>query len=356
MHVGVERQPPSLRRAAANGGRGARRRRAAAARRGAARRRARRYTGPWVYGVATASGSTRWPAASTTCLRARPHHPRRPRPVMLNTWEAVYFDHDLGRLTALADAAAEVGRRAVRARRRLVPAPPRRRRRARRLVRRRGRLARRAAPAGRRTSRGLGHAVRAVGRAGDGQPRLRPRPRPPGLDPRAPAAGPPPPSRHQQVLDLGRPRGVRLPPGAARRAAHRVPDRLPQVGPQPRPASTPAPAGRRAGRARARPLAVYRLLDELRAPAPRRGDRVLLLRRRAGRPRHPRAHRPGLGQRHHRPARAPADPALDRAAAAAGAGRRHVGAAARAHHRPHARRWRSAPAPRCSATSASSGT
>ena len=28
---------------------------------------------------------------------------------MLNTWEAVYFDHDLDRLTALADAAAEVG-------------------------------------------------------------------------------------------------------------------------------------------------------------------------------------------------------------------------------------------------------
>ncbi|KNY04717.1 alpha-galactosidase [Microbacterium sp. GCS4] len=42
-------------------------------------------------------------------LRSRPQHPRRPRPVTLNTWEAVYFDHDLDRLTALADAAAEVG-------------------------------------------------------------------------------------------------------------------------------------------------------------------------------------------------------------------------------------------------------
>ncbi|GAB3604511.1 alpha-galactosidase [Microbacterium aureliae] len=41
--------------------------------------------------------------------RARPQHPRRPRPVTLNTWEAVYFDHDLARLTALADAGAEVG-------------------------------------------------------------------------------------------------------------------------------------------------------------------------------------------------------------------------------------------------------
>jgi alpha-galactosidase len=42
-------------------------------------------------------------------LRSRAVHPRSPRPVTLNTWEAVYFDHDLGRLTALAEAAARVG-------------------------------------------------------------------------------------------------------------------------------------------------------------------------------------------------------------------------------------------------------
>ncbi len=34
---------------------------------------------------------------------------RMPRPVVLNTWEAVYFDHDLPVLKELADAAAEVG-------------------------------------------------------------------------------------------------------------------------------------------------------------------------------------------------------------------------------------------------------
>jgi alpha-galactosidase len=34
---------------------------------------------------------------------------RKPRPVVLNTWEAVYFDHDLTVLSDLADAAAEVG-------------------------------------------------------------------------------------------------------------------------------------------------------------------------------------------------------------------------------------------------------
>ncbi|MCC8243149.1 alpha-galactosidase [Saccharothrix luteola] len=42
-------------------------------------------------------------------LRSRPHHPKGPRRVVLNTWEAVYFDHDLERLRALADRGAEVG-------------------------------------------------------------------------------------------------------------------------------------------------------------------------------------------------------------------------------------------------------
>jgi len=42
-------------------------------------------------------------------VRARPAHPSTPRPLTLNVWEAVYFDHDLARLTALADRAAAVG-------------------------------------------------------------------------------------------------------------------------------------------------------------------------------------------------------------------------------------------------------
>lgn len=42
-------------------------------------------------------------------LRMRPGHPVSPRPATLNTWEAVYFDHDLARLTELADRAAELG-------------------------------------------------------------------------------------------------------------------------------------------------------------------------------------------------------------------------------------------------------
>ncbi|WP_394253317.1 alpha-galactosidase [Arthrobacter pityocampae] len=42
-------------------------------------------------------------------LRARATHPQRPRPVTLNTWEAVYFALDLPRLLALADRAASLG-------------------------------------------------------------------------------------------------------------------------------------------------------------------------------------------------------------------------------------------------------
>ncbi|MCM3501354.1 alpha-galactosidase [Microbacterium sp. P26] len=41
--------------------------------------------------------------------RARPQHPERPRPITLNTWEAVYFDHRLPKLLQLADVAAEIG-------------------------------------------------------------------------------------------------------------------------------------------------------------------------------------------------------------------------------------------------------
>lgn len=50
----------------------------------------------------------------TACSRRFHAHLRRtlratPRPVVLNTWEAVYFDHDIDRLRALADRAAAVG-------------------------------------------------------------------------------------------------------------------------------------------------------------------------------------------------------------------------------------------------------
>ncbi len=43
--------------------------------------------------------------------RSRATHPTniRPRPITLNVWEAVYFDHNYDKLAALAEAAAEIG-------------------------------------------------------------------------------------------------------------------------------------------------------------------------------------------------------------------------------------------------------
>jgi alpha-galactosidase len=44
-------------------------------------------------------------------VRSRPNHPTniRPRPVTLNVWEAVYMDHNLEKLAALAKVAGEIG-------------------------------------------------------------------------------------------------------------------------------------------------------------------------------------------------------------------------------------------------------
>ncbi|MFG1744892.1 alpha-galactosidase [Micromonospora chalcea] len=67
------------------------------------------YATPLLYAAHSTDGLDGLSVALHTHLRARPSHPRTPRPVTLNVWEAVYFDHDLDRLRALADAAAEVG-------------------------------------------------------------------------------------------------------------------------------------------------------------------------------------------------------------------------------------------------------
>ncbi len=44
-------------------------------------------------------------------LRSRPNHPTniRPRPLTLNVWEAVYFDHNLEKLSQLAEVAKSIG-------------------------------------------------------------------------------------------------------------------------------------------------------------------------------------------------------------------------------------------------------
>ncbi|WP_336215456.1 alpha-galactosidase [Nonomuraea sp. LPB2021202275-12-8] len=66
------------------------------------------YTSPWVFG-SWGRGLNDLSTRFHDYLRARPHHPGARRPVVLNTWEAVYFDQDVTVLTELADLAAEIG-------------------------------------------------------------------------------------------------------------------------------------------------------------------------------------------------------------------------------------------------------
>jgi len=67
------------------------------------------HTSPVVFFVYSAEGLDGVSARLHRRLRARPRHPSAPRPVVLNTWEAVYFDHDLPHLLTLADTAASIG-------------------------------------------------------------------------------------------------------------------------------------------------------------------------------------------------------------------------------------------------------
>ncbi len=67
------------------------------------------YSTPEVLGVYSPHGLTPATWGFHRAVRAAPIHPLTTRPVMLNTWEAVYFDHDADRLRALAEAAADLG-------------------------------------------------------------------------------------------------------------------------------------------------------------------------------------------------------------------------------------------------------
>ena len=67
------------------------------------------YSTPPVLGAYSPAGLTDASRAYHRYVRALPAHRTRPRPVLVNTWEAVYFDHDPGRLRELADRAAQVG-------------------------------------------------------------------------------------------------------------------------------------------------------------------------------------------------------------------------------------------------------
>ncbi|MFC6355548.1 alpha-galactosidase [Luethyella okanaganae] len=70
--------------------------------------RGERYTSPWLY-ASYGRGLDEVAARFHDHLRGREGRTVRPRPVTLNVWEAVYFDHDLERLKRLAGTAADLG-------------------------------------------------------------------------------------------------------------------------------------------------------------------------------------------------------------------------------------------------------
>jgi alpha-galactosidase len=64
---------------------------------------------PWAYSAWSDAGLDGLSDQFHSWFRGLPAHPSTPRPLTLNTWEAVYFDHNGKQLAALADAAADVG-------------------------------------------------------------------------------------------------------------------------------------------------------------------------------------------------------------------------------------------------------
>jgi alpha-galactosidase len=68
-----------------------------------------RYTSPSVFFAWSPAGLDGVAERLHTVARSFASHPSSPRPVLLNSWEAVYFDHDLGRLLALVRAGADLG-------------------------------------------------------------------------------------------------------------------------------------------------------------------------------------------------------------------------------------------------------
>ena len=66
------------------------------------------YRSPWLYG-SYGQGLDQVARRFHRYLRSRPQHPSPDRPVTINVWEAVYFDHRLDRLVDLAERAAALG-------------------------------------------------------------------------------------------------------------------------------------------------------------------------------------------------------------------------------------------------------
>jgi alpha-galactosidase len=67
------------------------------------------YRAPRALAVYSAEGLDGVSHAFHQHIRSRAQHPRRPRPLTLNMWEAIYFDHSFEKIKSLVDVAAEIG-------------------------------------------------------------------------------------------------------------------------------------------------------------------------------------------------------------------------------------------------------
>ncbi|MFM8921281.1 MAG: alpha-galactosidase, partial [Candidatus Nanopelagicaceae bacterium] len=67
------------------------------------------YTTPKVIAAYSAEGLDGITNRHYARLRARDNHPKRPRPLTLNLWEAVYFDHNFEKLSKIISKASEIG-------------------------------------------------------------------------------------------------------------------------------------------------------------------------------------------------------------------------------------------------------
>jgi len=67
------------------------------------------YSAPALISVFSGQGLDGIASSYHQHLRERELHPKRPRPLTLNMWEAVYFDHNEEKIKALIDVASEIG-------------------------------------------------------------------------------------------------------------------------------------------------------------------------------------------------------------------------------------------------------
>jgi len=67
------------------------------------------YEAPSIFAVYSADGLDGVSSAFHSHLRARDIHPKRPRPLTLNMWEAISFDHNEAKIKELVDVAAQIG-------------------------------------------------------------------------------------------------------------------------------------------------------------------------------------------------------------------------------------------------------